>query len=240
MCVRSAGKLLVLLASGRSEGKVSDGPQGYGWWQASDLKWYPPERHRDFVPSLPPPPPPEPSKAPPPATPQGPRRLSEAERNQILDVALLSRARPSIVIIDGFARASGPTIRRSTTSAEIEWVTPPTHYAVMLLSLLLSVFSCGLYLIVWFIQTLRRPKVQTLHIDEYGNQIWGNKSISTGQRVLSVVVGLLILYWLYLVGALFAAFDVAGKQQHGTHHYGGMSTGQLVSAPAPNAGRSPF
>jgi hypothetical protein len=26
---------------------VSDGPQGPGWWQASDLKWYPPDRHAD-------------------------------------------------------------------------------------------------------------------------------------------------------------------------------------------------
>jgi uncharacterized protein len=27
------------------EATMSDGPQGPGWWQASDLKWYPPELH---------------------------------------------------------------------------------------------------------------------------------------------------------------------------------------------------
>ncbi len=26
---------------------MSDGPEGPGWWQASDLKWYPPELHPD-------------------------------------------------------------------------------------------------------------------------------------------------------------------------------------------------
>jgi hypothetical protein len=28
---------------------VSDRPQGPGWWQASDLKWYPPEKHASYV-----------------------------------------------------------------------------------------------------------------------------------------------------------------------------------------------
>ena len=35
---------------------MSNVSQGLGWWQASDLKWYPPERHPDYVPPLPPPP----------------------------------------------------------------------------------------------------------------------------------------------------------------------------------------
>jgi hypothetical protein len=28
---------------------MSDRPQGPGWWQASDLKWYPPEKHANHV-----------------------------------------------------------------------------------------------------------------------------------------------------------------------------------------------
>jgi hypothetical protein len=28
---------------------MTDRPQGPGWWQASDLKWYPPEQHADYV-----------------------------------------------------------------------------------------------------------------------------------------------------------------------------------------------
>jgi hypothetical protein len=52
-----------------------DEPQG--WWQASDLKWYPPEVHADYVAPLPPPPklPPPPSLPPPspaPVTPTQP------------------------------------------------------------------------------------------------------------------------------------------------------------------------
>lgn len=39
---------------------MSDGAMGSGWWQASDLKWYPPQRQADpaapAAPSLPPPP----------------------------------------------------------------------------------------------------------------------------------------------------------------------------------------
>ena len=27
---------------------MTDGPQGPGWWQASDLQWYPPERHPSY------------------------------------------------------------------------------------------------------------------------------------------------------------------------------------------------
>jgi hypothetical protein len=35
---------------------MSEAPQGPGWWQASDFKWYPPERQSNYV--APPPPPP--------------------------------------------------------------------------------------------------------------------------------------------------------------------------------------
>lgn len=34
---------------------MSDMPQGAGWWQASDGRWYPPEQHPDFRATLPPP-----------------------------------------------------------------------------------------------------------------------------------------------------------------------------------------
>ena len=47
--------------------------QGPGWWQASDLKWYPPELHADYVAPLPPPP-----KLPPPPPPRD--DVAEASR----------------------------------------------------------------------------------------------------------------------------------------------------------------
>lgn len=34
---------------------MSDASQGYGWWMASDGKWYPPESHPDYRPAPPPP-----------------------------------------------------------------------------------------------------------------------------------------------------------------------------------------
>jgi serine/threonine protein kinase/sugar lactone lactonase YvrE len=37
------------------EARMTDGPQGPGWWQAADLKWYPPEKRPDPA-ALPPPP----------------------------------------------------------------------------------------------------------------------------------------------------------------------------------------
>ena len=49
---------------------MSDLPQGEGWWEASDGKWYPPEKHPDY---RPPPPPPEDPAIPPEPDPGRPR-----------------------------------------------------------------------------------------------------------------------------------------------------------------------
>ena len=54
---------------------MSDVSQGPGWWQASDLKWYPPELHADYVAPLPPPP-----KLPPPPPPVTPTQSSLTTR----------------------------------------------------------------------------------------------------------------------------------------------------------------
>jgi hypothetical protein len=35
---------------------MTDEPQGLGWWQASDRKWYRPEERPDYGEALPPPP----------------------------------------------------------------------------------------------------------------------------------------------------------------------------------------
>jgi S1-C subfamily serine protease/serine/threonine protein kinase len=35
---------------------MTDEPQGLGWWQAADLKWYPPDKRPDYGAALPPPP----------------------------------------------------------------------------------------------------------------------------------------------------------------------------------------
>ncbi|WP_163719244.1 hypothetical protein [Mycobacterium bourgelatii] len=64
------------------------------------------------------------------------------------------------------------------------------------MSLVMSVVTCGFWLPVWLFQTLRKPQVETLFIDEYGNQHWEDKKISTAQRVWTVIVIFLILYWI--------------------------------------------
>ncbi len=45
---------------------MTDGPQGHGWWQAADLKWYPPEQRPDYMATLPPPPAPDAAQQQPP------------------------------------------------------------------------------------------------------------------------------------------------------------------------------
>lgn len=177
---------------------MSEVSQGPGWWQASDLKWSPPQDPPNDAAPLPPPPQTRTSGSPS-APDSGRRQLSEAERTQILDNALTSRVRPVITIWDGRVRSSGPRISRSNTSAEIEWVTPVTHPAVIVMDAMLSVITCGLFGLYWFAKTLRKPQVQTVYIDEYGNQVWDNKEISPAQRVLSVVVGIALLIWFISV-----------------------------------------
>jgi hypothetical protein len=160
---------------------MSTGPQGHGWWQSSDLKWYPPEDHPNYV--APPPRAPETYT---PVTPSaqygGQRRLSEAERNQILDAAITSRV-----------RGSGTLVSRSATSAQITWRAEVTDPRYIMLCTILSVCSCGLFILYWFPITLRRPGVSTVFVDEYGNQRWDQKEISPAQRVLSVIVFIPIL-----------------------------------------------
>lgn len=57
-----AASLRALVATRTRRGKrlclengdiMSDASQGYGWWQAADGKWYPPEAHPDYRPATP-------------------------------------------------------------------------------------------------------------------------------------------------------------------------------------------
>jgi hypothetical protein len=175
---------------------MSDQPHGHGWWQASDNKWYPPERHPNYL--TPPPPPPEtytPARAS--AQHGGQRKLTDAERAQILDVALMSRARPTVSVVNGWLNLRVPSIKRSTTTAEISWGRTLTDPLIIVLLAVLSFVTCGLFTPVWFLQTLRNPNIQTVFVDEYGNQHWAVKPITQAQRVLSSVVIIGIVCWLF-------------------------------------------
>jgi hypothetical protein len=143
----------------------------------------------------------------------GEGKLSQAERTQILDVALMSRAPRSVGIIGGRIRNTGPRIRRSATSAEVSWAMPVTHPGRFCWELILSFLTCGIYLPFWFIATLGRPKVDTVTIDEYGNQQWRQATTSSAQRVISVVVGALVLLWIYLVFHVYEVWQTGINQQ---------------------------
>ena len=55
-CARGSGSADPSTTRVESRGQMSDCRRELGWWQASDLKWYPPELHPDYVPPLPSPP----------------------------------------------------------------------------------------------------------------------------------------------------------------------------------------
>ena len=179
--------------------EVSEGP---GWWQASDLKWYPPERHPQYVAPLPPPPAPL-ASADPPAVPaqaqSGAHRLSEIERNRILDRAISSRDRPLITGGIGWLRLHEPniTIDRSDVSAVVVWGKYFDSPGIVVLLALLSFVTCGLFLPIWFYYTLRRNRfAQKVSIDEYGLQHWGAAPIPPRQRVVSLLVLIALVLWI--------------------------------------------
>jgi hypothetical protein len=58
---------------------MTDGPQGPGWWQASDGNWYPPEQHPNYE-APPPVPPPRPAEWPPPEIATAPTPLEQLAR----------------------------------------------------------------------------------------------------------------------------------------------------------------
>jgi serine/threonine kinase PknH len=90
---------------------MSEVSQGSGWWQASDLKWYPPELHADYVAPLPPPPtlPTPETAAPPPPSGQRPRRQA------------LIAAVAAVVVILAAAAITGYLLRQPSTTSQ-----PPT------------------------------------------------------------------------------------------------------------------
>jgi hypothetical protein len=90
---------------------------------------------------------------------------------------------------------------------------PVTHAGRFCWELILAFLTCGIYLPFWFIATLRTPRVDTVTIDEYGNQQWRQATISSAQRVISVVVGVLLLLWIYLMFQTYEAFQTAAHQQ---------------------------
>jgi hypothetical protein len=69
-------------------------------------------------------------------------------------------------------------IDRSTFSAVMTWGKTLTSPIIIVLLAVLSVVTCGFFLPLWLLWTLRRNRfVQTIFIDEYGLQHWDTAPI---------------------------------------------------------------
>jgi hypothetical protein len=93
------------------------------------------------------------------------------------------------------------------------WAPPHTYPGRILADVFCSFLTCGIYLPFWFMGTLYRPKVDTVTVDEYGNQQWRRATISSAQRVLSVVVGVLALLWIFSVIYVYGVAQTRLHQQ---------------------------
>lgn len=90
---------------------MTDRPQGPGWWQASDLKWYPPEQHANYVA------PPSSPATPATPTPQwGPPHRGPSRRKVWLVVAGVGVLITVILVVVGGQHPSQPTPGQSAPS----------------------------------------------------------------------------------------------------------------------------
>lgn len=91
-----------------------------------------------------------------------PRTLSVDERSQILDQTILK-----------LAAKMGDRVETRTATSAIMVVGKPTNH---ILHLLLTVFTCGLWLPLWLLAALDGgERRHTLEIDPFGVAVWDGK-----------------------------------------------------------------
>jgi hypothetical protein len=133
----------------------------------------------------------------------GDRKLSDAERNHILDQAVdAARDRPVKNRVGRtFFVSHKPKIDRSTFSAEIVWGKTLTDPLIIVLLAVLSVICGVVVLPYWLFLSLRPNKFdRTVFIDEYGHEQWGIAPIHPAQRVLSVALAIAtVWYVIYMI-----------------------------------------
>jgi hypothetical protein len=189
---------------------MSDGPQGHGWWQASDRKWYPPEDQ--YTASLPPPPVASTAAQ----RPAGPQQLSDVERAQLLTQELAFLTQPTsytgTVGPTGTVSlgARGPKIKQRGKFSAVVWTGMDyAHPAYFVLHLLFTVMTCGIYLPFWWWGLRKKPKVYTVAVDEQGNITHTQHEISMAQRIQRWVVLVVMVWWLWQAVRLLNAFQAA-------------------------------
>lgn len=142
-----------------------------------------------------------------------PRRLTEAERAIVLDLALMPRSSQSFTVSsNGHVSTHGPRIRRlSSTSATVAWRTQLLDPLVILGHAALVVITCGAWTVVWFLLSLRKPGVRRVWIDEWGNQQWSEDESGPGHYALRVTLAVLVAVWVVAVVFAWAVLEAAMK-----------------------------
>jgi hypothetical protein len=125
-------------------------------------------------------------------------KLTDVERLRILDQAINARDRPVISGMNYLVLHQPQiVIDRSTFSAVMTWGKTLTSPIIIVLMTVLSFVTCGLFLPLWLVWSLRRNRfVQTIFIDENGLQHWDLAPIPQAQRVLSGVIVIGIIWWI--------------------------------------------
>jgi hypothetical protein len=126
-----------------------------------------------------------------------PRVLSPQQRNQILDQQLMA-----------MARQGGRVTSRADTWAVVTKGRPVNH----VLHLLLSLFTCTLWVPVWLLMTAFAGQRQTtVTVNEYGG-VSRQKAPLEAHRIIAIIVAVI---WLILQLAFFFSF-VSSFGHHGT------------------------
>jgi hypothetical protein len=134
-----------------------------------------------------------------------PHVLAEYERTQILRQVVAAKVHSQTSVEFQSTGVSGtwstrhtfPAVREwGTTWAEVAWANWVTNPSIIVANVVYTLFSCGLYLPWWFVRTLKKPPLSRVSIDEYGRESWMPHRIGIGQRVLTGVIFILILWWL--------------------------------------------
>jgi hypothetical protein len=128
----------------------------------------------------------------------GGHKVTDEERNHLLDESIEAHNKP----MSNFKYTFWPktTVDRSTFSAVMQWGKELTSPLMISCMGFLSLITGGLILPIWLVWTLRPNKgKQTIFIDESGTEHWSLAPIPLAQRVLSgaVLIALLVAchYW---------------------------------------------
>lgn len=150
------------------------------------------------------------------------RSYSDAERSRILTQELTfltqptsytGRVGPGGVVTLG---ARGPKIKKRGQFSAVVWTgTDYAHPAYIVLHIMTSLLTCGLYLPFWWWGLRKKPQVYTVAVDEQGNITRTQHDISMAQRIQRWIVLVVMIWWLWQAVRLLNAFQAASPHGGG-------------------------